>query len=271
MNNIYSLKGTIYAVIVPPLFFFLFWYIYTPFVAGDTPLIGDLWASSATFCLAIISAITLGVTAVSRILLFFYHRHAEPITRSRYLLWQVLEFLACVFFADIFVCLFFHASYAHYLPTIAICGALTMVFPYLGLWLVATNAEKAERLEALEQRQVLEEMPMKFVDEKGVTRLVLPAPRVISIESAANYVDILYDNNGTASRFSLRTTLKAIEPLCAQHGLVRCHRSYFVNLQKVKVLRKTPDGLMAEIDFPGVEDIPVSKSFAGEVIKRFNA
>lgn len=271
MSYVHSIKGTIYAILIPPAFFFLFWYLYTPFQGGDTAPLGADWSEHAIFCLAIMSAIILVVSAVSRLLLFFYHRHAEPITRSRYLVWQVAEFLACVIFVDLFVSLFFHATYAYYLPTVALYGALTMLFPYLGFWLVACNAEKAERLDALEQRQVKEEMPMRFVDEKGVTRLVLPAPKVISIESAANYVDILYDNNGVASRYSLRTTLKAIEPLCVQHGLVRCHRSFLLNLQKVKVMRKTPDGLMAEIDFPGVEDIPVSKSYAGEVMKRFNA
>lgn len=271
MKHIYSLKGTLYAILVPPIFFFLFWYIYNPFSGGDASLLSSRWEEHAPFCCAILSAIILVTTALSRTVLYFYHRHAEPITSSRYLLWQVVEFLACVFFADLFVSLYFHTTYAHHLLTVAGYGALTLLYPYLGLWLTALNRDKSERLSLLEQSQAHEDEPIKFVDEKGVTRLVLAAPKVISIESAANYVDILYDNNGTASRFSLRTTLKAIEPLCVDHGLVRCHRSYLLNLKKVKLLRKTPDGIMAEIDFPGVEDIPVSKSYAGEVIKRFNA
>ena len=53
--------------------------------------------------------------------------------------------------------------------------------------------------------------------------------KVISIEAAANYVNILYDKGGQLVKFSLRNTLKGIEELCNNYDIVRCHRSYFVN------------------------------------------
>ena len=68
---------------------------------------------------------------------------------------------------------------------------------------------------------------------------------------------------------SLRNTMKGIEDACSQHSLIRCHRSYYLNLDRVKLLRKAPDGLYAEIDVDGVDDIPVSKSYAATVTQRF--
>ena len=100
-------------------------------------------------------------------------------------------------------------------------------------------------------------------------RLIVSVDRVISIESAGNYVTILYENNGKLMRYSLRNSLKNIESLCVQHSLIRCHRSYYINLLRVKLLRKEADSLYAEIDLPGVDDIPISKSYAADVMQRF--
>jgi DNA-binding LytR/AlgR family response regulator len=53
-----------------------------------------------------------------------------------------------------------------------------------------------------------------------------------------------------------------VEATVAGHGLVRCHRSYFVNPKYVKLLSKNRDGIItAELLVPEVEAIPVSKQF----------
>jgi DNA-binding LytR/AlgR family response regulator len=51
---------------------------------------------------------------------------------------------------------------------------------------------------------------------------------------------------------------------------VRCHRSYIVNFEKVKVIRKDKDGLMLEFDDPSVIDIPVSKTYVNTVMQTFS-
>ena len=111
---------------------------------------------------------------------------------------------------------------------------------------------------------------IRFADEKGNVKLVVGAERVISIESAGNYVTILYDNDGKLVRYSLRNTLKSIEEICKANGLVRCHRSYFVNLNKIKIIRRNSEGIFAEIDHSGVDDIPISKTYAPELMRLFS-
>mgnify|MGYP003305537612 FL=1 len=45
-------------------------------------------------------------------------------------------------------------------------------------------------------------------------------------------------------------------------GLVRCHRSFYINPVHVKVLRRDKDGIMyAELDADDVRHIPVSKTY----------
>jgi len=273
----YTIRGALSSILLPPIFLFLFWLIYNPFVSGESPLIREGWQNHSTFCIAIITAIIFLVNLISRALLFIFRSKEESSSNPNFILWQICEVLADIFFIDLFISLFFHAPYAYHLLSIALYSSLTLVFPYLTLNLLSNIYDSRSRL--IEAQQQLHEMekgtereddPIKFVDEKGTVRLVLSPNKIISMESSGNYVDILYDNNGHASRFSLRNSLKAIEPVCTQHGLIRCHRSFFINLSKVRVLRKTPEGLMAEIDFEGVSDVPVSKSYMSEVFKRFN-
>ena len=60
------------------------------------------------------------------------------------------------------------------------------------------------------------------------------------------------------------------ENLAKDNALVRCHRSYIVNLDKVKVMRKTKDGIFLELDALNTPDIPVSKTFYPKVISKFS-
>ena len=46
------------------------------------------------------------------------------------------------------------------------------------------------------------------------------------------------------------------------HGLVRCHRSYFVNPAHVELLKKDASGYaLAQLDCEGAKNIPVSKKY----------
>ncbi len=151
------------------------------------------------------------------------------------------------------------------------------VYPYTFYWLLSERMDRDIRITAAQRtivqlRQGQEKSDksiLRFADDKAIVRLVVSSDMVISIEGAGNYVTILYLNGSRLMRYSLRNTLKGIEELCADSPLVRCHRSYYLNLDRVKLLRKAPDGLYAEIDVDGVDDIPVSKSYAATVTQRF--
>ena len=60
------------------------------------------------------------------------------------------------------------------------------------------------------------------------------------------------------------------EHLSSDSPIVRCHRSYIVNLDRVKVLRKTKDGIFLELDALQTPDIPVSKTYYEKVMKKFS-
>ena len=56
--------------------------------------------------------------------------------------------------------------------------------------------------------------------------------------------------------------MRAVDELCLSNGLVRCHRSFYVNPAHIQVLRKDREGVIfAVLDASDVRDIPVSRKF----------
>ena len=52
-----------------------------------------------------------------------------------------------------------------------------------------------------------------------------------------------------------------------RHGLVRCHRSYFVNPAHVELLKKDESGYaLAHLDCDGAKNIPVSKKYYDSLV-----
>ena len=269
-----SLKSNIIFGISLPLFVLSFAVLYTP-TFGNRALAEWPQHKYASMCIAIISAIVLVVTAISRTFMWLTTRK-KRLSEFEYLIWQAGEVLADCLFCAMFMSLFLHKPYFEILPLTLIIGVAVAIFPYTIYWLYSERYERDQRIGDA-QRTIMEmrngmqhEGPnaIKFADEKGTVRLIVSADKVISIEAAANYVNILYDKSGQLVRFSLRNTLKGIEEMCANYDIVRCHRSYFVNLHKIKLIRKEADGFFAELDIDGVKSIPISKLYASDLISK---
>lgn len=271
---VYNLKENLIFVLSLPLFVLAFAILYTPSF-GSRALSDWMHQPSSSMCIAIISAIVLAVTAISRTFLWLTTRK-KRLSEFEYLIWQFGEVLVDSLFCAMFMSLFLHKAYFDILPITLLIALAVAIFPYTVYWLYAERCERDQRI-ADAQKTIMElrsgmqhEGPnaIKFVDEKGTVRLIVSADKVISIEAAANYVNILYDKSGQLVKFSLRNTLKGIEELCNNHDIVRCHRSYFVNLHKVKLIRKDADGFFAELDIDGVKSIPISKLYASDLIAK---
>ena len=279
-KTIYSIKSNVMFVVGLALFVMLFVVSYAPnYNMADSSHPGALqqWYNNEGLCLPICCAIILIATILSRTLLLFYTRTSR-IREGEYLLWQVCEVSVAGIFCTLFLSLYLHLSFFPLLPSVILIYISIAVYPYAFYWLLSERIDRDQRI-ANAQRTIMalrqadnreDNNTIRFVDDKGNVKLIVSTDRVITIESAGNYVNILYENNNKLTRYSLRNTLKGIEEICDSHSLVRCHRSYFLNLHKIKLLRKESDGVYAEIDVEGVNDIPVSKSYAADVMQRFS-
>ena len=98
----------------------------------------------------------------------------------------------------------------------------------------------------------------KLVTLSGNTKdaLTVFPEELLYIESSSNYVRIFYKINDPVSQKTLRATLQQIEEqLCDYPYLVRCHRAYIVNINRIEKIK----GFRLWL-FSVEKAIPISKS-----------
>lgn len=264
----YEKKNLIKLVPFTALFAIIFINIYKPFSSPT-------WYRVTNFMFLVFSTLIVLtgvlVVVVSRIVMYYYAKK-KPITYGDYILW--------VFFEIIFMSLFY-TGYAlsvnkerdvlQTLQESTINTALVLLLPYSILMLYFSWQEKEKQLELIDKvsAEKGESKVIAFYDEKRELRLSVKRSNLLYLESADNYVCIWYLNKDTITRYMLRSTLKAVEEELASDYILRCHRSYMVNFDHVKVLRKGKDGVFLELGIPNVPDIPISKTYSETVTQKF--
>lgn len=89
---------------------------------------------------------------------------------------------------------------------------------------------------------------------------VLPVSAVSSIEACGNYLEV----RAGGGVYLMRATMKTLEPQLAGTALVRCHRSFFVNLRRVVRLEYRASGNHDLVLSDGAT-VPVSKGYRESV------
>jgi len=263
-------------VVLMPIFSFFFMIGFKPFNLTEAL---ELGVSQYAFICAIIMAIQLVVNALSRSFMYIFRKHTD-ISMFRYMFWEFCEVIVLSMFISLFIWLITkrYSPYFSILPSVILYSVSILVFPYVILSLIAENKTKAlqlaESYETIEKYQNgtigADRSPVHFTDEKGRMKLMVTADSILYIEGADNYVNICYLESGKMTRFSLRNTMQAINEICINNNLVRCHRSYYVNLRKVRILKKDKEMLYAELEHEGAPRIPVSKTYSAAVVEKFS-
>lgn len=264
-------KNIVRLVVFTSLFALVFINFYSPFGS-------DRWYSLTRTEFFTYSSLTILtgvlVVVISRIIMYKYCKR-HNIVLWHYLLWILVEILLMALVYSLFEKIFL-SDIRLFLDLLKVSThntALVLLLPYSVLWLYFSWIEKKEQLSQLEdiqsQTSNIRNM-IPFYDEKGILRFSIKTENLLFIESAENYVNICYLNKGKISKYLLRDTLKKIEEKFSGTEIVRCHRSYIVNFEKVKVIKKEKDGLMLELDNPSVSDIPVSRTYVNSVMQTFS-
>jgi len=272
----YQKSNVIQLILLTAAFALLFINIFQPFNSRNWyPNISEF---KYFFFSSLIILTGMLVVVVSRLIMLRYTRNHEL------LVWQ----FALHVFAEVAFMSLFYTIFSRYFPRIGAERELLEIFvqsskntawvlllPYSILWLLFSWREK-NRLLATISKVETEHVGMKrniitFPDEKGEIKLSIDCDKLLYLESTDNYATIHYLNKSKISHYLLRNSLKWIdENLTKNTSLVRCHRSYIVNLDKVKVLRKTKDGIFLEMETLNTPDIPVSKVNYQRVMDKFS-
>lgn len=96
-------------------------------------------------------------------------------------------------------------------------------------------------------------------DNRGNIKLSLRIMDILYAVSEDNYVKVFYEQNGMVRNSMVRTTAKNIEDDLEGH-ITRCHRSYLINIARVRFFNNDRDNLYVILDQEGINPIPVSRT-----------
>ncbi|MCC5939286.1 MAG: LytTR family transcriptional regulator [Lunatimonas sp.] len=153
---------------------------------------------------------------------------------------------------------------------------ISFKYTFLGLLIPYTLAlcfiwifRKQEEEQNEPKSPVFSSSLIHFKDEYGNNRLALKLSSILFIEAADNYSTIHYADNGTVKKEILRNSLKGLSEQLRDLPIKRCHRSYLVNMQNVKMVKKT-SGKVSLILECTTAVVPVSRKFIPEFGQLFS-
>ena len=246
----------------------------------------ELGASQAFAFTALFYIIGL-LTVIFSKRIMYSTRYMFEMSYFQYVAWNLVEVLVICLLYTIFsiqgdslgIIHLDDPSFAKiYLDALVYCF-VSLVIPYIIAGMFFAIIDKNKTIRLMNYKSVVSDKPVSPNDEQkitlfdnsGVLKLAVSLTNLYYIESDDNYVIVWYtDSKGDLTKYMLRCRLKTIEESFSGSSLVRCHRKYIVNMEKVKVLRKEKDGYELDLENDAIPPIPITKTYSENVLKRFN-
>ena len=111
---------------------------------------------------------------------------------------------------------------------------------------------------------------VNLYDYNGTLKLTINSESLYYMESQDNYVKIYYENQGKLLSYMLRSRTKTIEENLAETSMVRCHRSYMVNVMKINHITKGGKARYIVLSNNDIKPIPVSKSYFKNLVEKID-
>lgn len=262
-------------VLFVSLFAVIFINIFKPFGSEDWMTKGRFTPTEYLLWSTILVSLGMSIVAISRVIMYHYSKKTvHSITILKYALWVIVELLLL---SASFTVLALITSYggASRDPMEIYKNALQntifiMFIPYLIFIMYLSYQDKSAKLRTIMEESLGNKSTsfIAFHDDRGILQLSVAKENLLYIESADNYISTWYLKNGQLKKQLIRITLKDLSQQLADTNIVRCHRSFMVNLDQIKVLRREKENLFIELGYPGLKEIPISKTYGEEVLKR---
>lgn len=285
------------------LFSGLFLFIYQPFSLAVWFSTADSLSFSLSLLFYILSIIIL---VVSRITMYHLQDRVD-LTTMTYIWWIMFENLAISLLYTLITIKFFPVDGIS-TPTIAtralMCVTLILVIPNALVLFYAAYKAKCEELQATQYRlqrlseeyrllesntqhelraaamvqsktqpqQPQETTPrmINLYDNNGMLRLTLNIDSLYYLESEDNYIKVYYKHNDKIVSYMLRCRTRSVEESLAGTCMVRCHRSFIVNINKISVMEDDRRMHYLSLDDDSIRRIPVSKSYYESLVAKLN-
>jgi DNA-binding LytR/AlgR family response regulator len=274
-------KNIVSFILFTAAFALVFINIYSPFGV-------DKWLNVSSIQLFLFSSIVILigmlVIVISRMLMYMITRK-QSIRYGTYTFWIVGEILALALVYTLIQWFFLHVGkeFMIILKNSIRTTAYIILLPYVISWLYLSFKDKYILLEKMEnnlsghdvtdsseKKNSASLLMIPFHDEKGVLKFSIKKDDLLYIEASDNYITIHYIDNQKPTRYMIRNTLKRIEERLPYAGLVRSHRSFMVNIDNVKVIRKEKEGLIIGFESPIHVTVPISKTYIEGFIQKLS-
>ena len=261
-------RNTVIQIIFTALFAYSFILIYHPFGSQSW---FEINTGQFAFYSGFVVVLGMLVVIVSRVIMTQIRKRLN-ITTAGYAFMIAMEVIAMTGFYMMIQKVFlkddrfwFEVYYKAILNT-----TLILLIPYLISLLYFAWLDKKQKFESLMQEKSGEPEPprlVNFTDENGETRLSIQLDDLLYIEASENYVTIHYLDHSQPDRILLRNSMKRMEEQLSDYPVIRCHRSYMVNLMRIRMAKKTKAGLILELSASVPIRLPVSETYKSELVR----
>jgi DNA-binding LytR/AlgR family response regulator len=265
-------KSTIITqVMFVSVFALVFINLYSPFNASSWFEVGriEFFFYSSAFILSGMLVIVLSklvfVVLVRRIRFTYLHFAA----------WNLMEIvlLATAYLVVDLVLLKSNADLVDRFISLLFITLLVLAIPYSISWMWLSLKDNRTKLENFTEDTSLEfreKQMITFRDETEKLRFSIKSRDILFVESTDNYVTVHTVEKGKIKKIMLRNTMKRLEKELEGTLIQRCHRSYMVNFENIKLVKLISTNLYIYIDFPEEIRIPVSRTYAEHVHEFLN-
>lgn len=262
-------------IIFVAVFSLIFINAYKPFNSFEWIPYIRFRGSNAAYFLISVAMVTVGilVLVLSRMIMTAYSRR-RPVLYWVYILWIAVETLVMTSIYTLYAVLSNGEPEDYMLlwKNTVINTVLVLSIPYAIYIIYISWREKDRQLRQITEQLENDAAPsgsghVQIFSDKGELQLSIAENSLVMIESADNYVCVWYLNHDKIKKAMIRNTMKNIVRDLADSNIRRCHRSYSVNLDHVKVMRREPSGIVIEMDIDGVPDIPISKTYSESITR----
>lgn len=148
-------------------------------------------------------------------------------------------------------------------------GTLLLTLPVAGfLFYLRHESLKSEFVQLQSIRLAAPAARLVHVSsDNGKDQLAVALDDLLYLESQDNYVGVNWVEEGAARAQLIRSSLKRLEDALDEPLLLRCHRSFIVNLARVRACQGNRHGLKLSLE--GAERaIPVSRAYTETLLER---
>jgi hypothetical protein len=266
----YSVRKSIWIIAGASLFVTLFLFLFKPF---ELHLIEGVRLFNICLYFGLSTGTVLAVFYFLIIPLFPGFFNEESWTILRHILWVSTLFM-CISLANAllmyvieqrsFTWTTFLTSFWQVTALGVIISALIVPLDYLRHY--KANQKEAEQVPKLSYSQSTYNNIFKFESENQKEQLRLSSDELLYLTSADNYVEVVFSEGLEVSKKLLRGTLARAEEQIHDPNIIRCHRSYIVNLHKVISVSGNAQGF--QLTLRGTDRIiPVSTTYKKEVMR----